>query len=105
VRKLVYQEHDLTFSAEKFLETHKGKSLNVIIESVSIEGYCLAYVKDHGCVIRILAAYIETPTFSAFQARDLQRFTEHHVLHRNLRFHLLDYNDKLNVFVGGMSTE
>ncbi len=104
VRKLVYQNHDLSFNAEKFLETHKGKTLTVIIESVDISGFCLAYVKDHDCVIRIHPSYIETPTFSAFQAKDLQRFTEHHLLNHDVKFKLLEYSDSKKVFLGGMST-
>ncbi len=87
------------------MKTHEGKSLNVIIESVDIEGYCLAYVKDFDCVIRIHPSYVETPTFSAFQAKDLQRFTEQHLLHHDLKFHLLGYNDSLKIFKGGMSTK
>jgi len=40
------------------MEQHKGKSLNVIIEEVNIERYCLAYFKEENCVVRIQPAYI-----------------------------------------------
>lgn len=59
IRKIDYQDQEESkFDSLGFLKKWKGKKLKVLIEDVSIQTFCLAYIAELNLVIKITYAYV-----------------------------------------------